>query len=222
MRVLVPAVALLAGLLFATSAGTARGTDLRGDRRLQLSELIAHQRAALVRQQRVVAALHREVAAAGPEAPEPAEDRALAVAAGLTPVTGPALTVRLDDAPHGVRPAGSAPDDLVIHQQDVQAVVNALWAGGAEAMTLMGQRVVATSAVRCVGSTLLLHGRVYSPPFVVTAVGDRAGMRRALDREPGVRLLRQYVDRYALGYEVADRSAATLPAYALPAGASGG
>jgi uncharacterized protein YlxW (UPF0749 family) len=222
VRVLVPAVALLAGLLFATSAGTARGTDLRGDRRLQLSELIAAQRARLARQQATVAALHRELAAAGPAPAAPVDDPALAVAAGLTAVTGPALTVRLDDAPHGVRPAGSAPDDLVIHQQDVQAVVNALWAGGAEAMTLMGQRVVATSAVRCVGNTLLLHGRVYSPPFVVTAVGDRQGMRRALDREPGVRLLRQYVDRYALGYDVRAQDAVTLPAHALPAGASGG
>ena len=66
-------------------------------------------------------------------------------------------------------PAGADPDDYVIHQQDVQSVVNALWAGGAEAMMLQDQRVISTSAVRCVGNTLILQGRVYSPPYVITA-----------------------------------------------------
>ena len=100
-----------------------------------------------------------------------------------------AVTVTLDDAPRADQrsdlAAGARPDDLVIHQQDVQGVVNALWAGGAEAMTIMGQRVVATTAVRCVGNTLLLHGRVYSPPFVVTAVGDPARLRARARRRPG-------------------------------------
>ena len=63
----------------------------------------------------------------------------------------------------------------------MQAVVNALWAGGAEAMTIMGVRVISTSAVRCVGNTLLLHGRVYSPPFVITAIGDPSAMQQALE-----------------------------------------
>ncbi len=58
-----------------------------------------------------------------------------------------------------------SPDDLVVHQQDVQAVVNALWAGGADAVQVMDQRLLSTSAVRCVGNTLLLNGRVYSPPY---------------------------------------------------------
>ena len=65
-------------------------------------------------------------------------------------------------------------DDVVVHQQDVQGVVNALWRGGAEAMMVMDQRIISTSAVRCVGNTLILQGRVYSPPFTVTATGDPA------------------------------------------------
>ena len=62
-------------------------------------------------------------------------------------------------------PEGVGVDDIVVHQQDVQAVVNALWSGGAEAMMVMDQRLISTSAVRCVGNTLILQGRVYSPPF---------------------------------------------------------
>ena len=125
-------------------------------------------------------------------------------------MTGPAVTVSLDDAPRRPgRPALSDdPDDLVVHQEDVQAVVNALWAGGAEAMTLMGERVVSTSAVRCVGNTVVLHGRVYSPPFVVTAVGDPAALRDALSVDPGVAYFQSFVDRFGLGYAVrTERSA---------------
>lgn len=58
---------------------------------------------------------------------------------------------------------GRLPDDLVVHQQDIQAVLNALWSAGAEAVQMQDQRISATSAPRCVGNTLLLDGRTYSP-----------------------------------------------------------
>jgi uncharacterized protein YlxW (UPF0749 family) len=219
---LVPITALAAGLLFATSASTAQGTDLRADRRLQLTELIARERAGVERLDRQAAELRQEVqeqaeAAAARDdrvAAERAADE-LEQAAGLVPVTGPAVTVELDDAPRrpGRPELSTDPDDLVVHQQDVQAVVNALWSGGAEAMTLMGQRITSTSAVRCVGNTVILHGQVYSPPFVVTAIGDTASMRRSLDADPGVAYFRTFVDRFGLGYTVRTEREVTLPGY---------
>ena len=217
-----PLTALAAGLLFAASASTAQGTDLRADRRLRLTELIAREQQAVERQEQAAAQLRTTVAAVSDEvaaqdtlvaaAQAPAE---LELAAGLVPVSGPGVTVSLDDAPQrpGRPPLSTDPDDLVVHQQDVQAVVNALWAGGAEAMTLMGQRVISTSAVRCVGNTVILHGRVYSPPFVVTAIGDPAALRLALDTDPGVAYFRTFVDRFSLGYDVVTELAVTLPAY---------
>ena len=223
--VLVPLTALGAGLLFAASASTAQGTDLRSDRRLQLTELIARERDAVQRTERTAGDLRKDVSARAALAAEQdsrvmraTPSRALQIAAGLVPMTGPALSVALDDAPRRKgRPVLSGdPNDLVVHQQDVQSVVNALWAGGAEAMTLMGQRIVSTSAVRCVGNTVVLHGRVYSPPFVVTAVGDPTRLRDALAAEPGVALFRDYVDRFGLGYDVTSRRQITLPAYDGP------
>jgi uncharacterized protein YlxW (UPF0749 family) len=225
-RVLVPLTALVAGLLFATSAATAKGTDLRAGRRTQVTDLIAEQRKAVDVQERRAATLRREVAdiqalaAAGDSrvAGERARGDALARPAGLTAVRGPGLTVTLDDAPRrpGAPPASANPDDLVVHQQDLQAVVNALWNGGAEAMTLMGQRVISTSAVRCVGNTVILHGRVYSPPFVVSAVGDTRRMQQALTAEPGVTFFRTFVDRFGLGYSVRTDKNLRLPAYDGP------
>src|SRR5690625_6014343 len=73
--------------------------------------------------------------------------------------------------------SGVEADDLVVHQQDMEAYINALWAGGAEAMMLQDQRVVNGSSFRCAGNTLLLEGRVYSPPFVITAIGDPEELR---------------------------------------------
>ena len=222
---LVPLTALGAGLLFATSASTAQGTDLRADRRLQLTELIARERAALDRRADAALELRVRVDAASAEVAEGdsrvaavAAPRELEVAAGLTALRGPAVTVSLDDAPRqpGRPPLSEDPDDLVVHQQDVQAVVNALWAGGAEAMTLMGQRIVSTSAVRCVGNTVVLHGRVYSPPFVITAIGDPDELTAALERDPGVQYFRTFVERFGLGYAVERDSSVELPPYEGP------
>jgi uncharacterized protein YlxW (UPF0749 family) len=92
-------------------------------------------------------------------------------------------------------------------------VVNALWAGGAEAMTIMDVRVVSTSAVRCVGNTLLLDGRVYSPPFVVAAIGDPDALQRALDASEGVQLFRVAAANYGLGYDVKVEADLMVPAY---------
>ena len=217
--------AAAAGLLFATSAATAQGTDLRADRRLQLTELIARERAELSSREGDAGELRAEVSSLAAAAAEQdgrvaaaAADPALELAAGLVPVEGPAVSVALDDAPRrpGRPVLSDNPDDLVVHQQDVQAVVNALWAGGAEGMTLMGERIISTSAVRCVGNTVILHGQVYGPPFVVTAVGDPAELRRALDRDPGVAFFRTYVDSFGLGYEVRSIPSVTLPAYDGP------
>jgi uncharacterized protein YlxW (UPF0749 family) len=223
--VLVALTALAAGLLFATSAATAQGTDLRSDRRLQLTELIAREGAAVERQEERAAELRREVeersaAAAARDSRVAAAQppRELEMAAGLLEVRGPGVTVSLDDAPRqpGRPPLSDDPDDLVVHQQDVQAVVNALWAGGAEAMTLMGQRIISTSAVQCVGNTVILHGQVYSPPFVVTAVGPPGELRAALDTDPGVAFFKTFVDRFGLGYAVSSQDDVTLPAYDGP------
>ena len=89
--------------------------------------------------------------------------------------------------------------------------MNALWAGGAEAMTIAGQRVIATSAVRCVGNTLLLNGEVFSPPFRVAAIGPSRTMTAALDQSPGVKLFEQAAGYYGLGYTVEHRPMSRCP-----------
>ena len=121
----------------------------------------------------------------------------------MDPVHGPGLMVTLQDAQrdaNGRFPRDASPDDLVVHQQDIQAVLNALWSAGAEAIQMQDQRIIGTSVPRCVGNTLLLNGRTYSPPYTITAIGDGAAMQAALAAAPLVTLYKQYVVRFGLGY----------------------
>lgn len=219
----VPVIALAAGLLFTTTASTAGGTSLREDRRPQLAQLIEDRRAWLATSNERAKTLRDQVerqteALIGSDlSVDEQRERAAGhrTAAGFTALTGPGITVELDDA-QGDGPPGASNDDLLVHQSDVQAVVNALWAGGAEAMTIMNVRVLATSAVRCVGPTLLLHGVTYSAPFKITAIGDPAALDRALAASEGVRLFKDAVAHYQLGYRQTVVAEVTVPAYEGP------
>ncbi|HSV67656.1 MAG TPA: DUF881 domain-containing protein [Mycobacteriales bacterium] len=225
---LVPVACLLAGMLFSTSAETAKGTDLRPDRRPDLASLIADTERKVAGYSDRVTTLEDqidtlEMASAKDDrrvSAERARAGGLESPVGLRAVHGPGLSVVLDDAPR--RPDGTLTpnarnaDDLVVHQQDVQAVVNAMWAGGAEAMTIQDQRIITTGAVKCVGNTLLLYGHVYSPPFRIVAIGDPDRLRRALDRSGGVQEYRRAVAYFGLGYRVSGERDTTLPGYDGP------
>lgn len=208
---MVGGVAFIAGLLFATSATVFAGADQSTAR--NLPALVQEENDRLTTRNEEVDALRAEVNALEAELQttigDPTAEVALAV--GLEELTGPGLTVTLSDAPASV--TSDNPDDLVVHQQDLQAVVNALWAGGAEAVAIQGQRVIATTAVRCVGNVLLLNGRTYSPPYRVEAIGPVAAMEKALDADAAVRLYLRYVEAYDLGWTVTESDALTIPAH---------
>ncbi|WP_173264376.1 DUF881 domain-containing protein [Streptomyces pacificus] len=223
VRLLTAAVFALAGMIFVTSFHTAKGTNLRtDDSLLKLSDLIeqrGHENAEL---DRSTSALREDVEALarrddGSTAAEDARLRALEVAAGTEKLSGRAVSVTLHDAPANAQAAPGYPEpqanDLVIHQQDLQAVVNALWQGGAQGVQVMDQRLISTSAVRCVGNTLILQGRVYSPPYQVTAVGDPDRLQAALTASPAIQNYQLYVKAYGLGWKVDERETVTLPGY---------
>lgn len=205
----VPVVCLLAGLLLAATHGVSGGGEIRGSDAPRLVDLV---REAQLRADRLSG--QRDALAAQIDATHgrssdlaltamKARTAELAPDAGLDPVSGPGLAITLTDAQrdaNGRFPRDASPDDLVVHQQDIEAVLNALWSAGAEAVQMQDQRLIATSAPRCVGNTLLLNGRTYSPPYTVLAIGDVPAMQAALAAAPLVTLYRQYVIRFGLGY----------------------
>jgi uncharacterized protein YlxW (UPF0749 family) len=225
-RVLVPVVALLAGLLAATTEHTARGTNLRSAGQTNLVDLIRAAEAKGANQDLQVKQLQAEVAAATNGLAESdktiaainSRAKPLLVPAGQVPVRGPGLTVVLDDSHADITDPNVDPNVLVVHQSDMQAAVNALWAGGAEAIEVQDQRLIQTSAIRCVGNTLLLNGRVYSPPFSISAIGPQDQMRQALNASHNLGQYRKDAQSYGLRYSVNDESSVAIAAYLAPIG----
>ncbi|BBZ72718.1 DUF881 domain-containing protein [Mycobacterium paraseoulense] len=205
----VPVVCLLAGLLLAATHGVSGGAEIRRSDAPRLVDLVREAQSSVNHLNAQRDELSGKIDAAHGRSSDRAlsamlrRSAELAADADMNPVHGPGLVVTLEDAPrdaNGRFPRDASPDDLVVHQQDIEAVLNAMWSAGAEAIQMQDQRIIATSVPRCVGNTLLLNGRTYSPPYTITAIGNAAAMQAALAAAPLVILYRQYVVRFGLGY----------------------
>jgi uncharacterized protein YlxW (UPF0749 family) len=219
-RLAVPLVAAAGGLLCVSSALSADGIDLRAGT-TDLTQVVvdrSRQVAQLRTEQRAVREDIRELSAGlGDVNVDAATKRVqeLSPAAGLTAVRGEGLVVVLTDTPRDADvPEGIDPNLLVVHQQDIQGFVNALWAGGAEGISLQGQRLTTTTGIKCVGNSVVLQGVPYAPPYRIVAVGDVASLQSALDTSEAVRRYREYVEYADLGLRVAASQRLTVPAYA--------
>lgn len=213
-RLLTVAVIALAGFLMSSSAVAARGQDLRPNRNTDLIELVRAQAARNVDLAKQAGDLRSQVdKLSNQQGGAVVDTSAGAAAAGLTAVKGPAVSVTLTDAPANVKPIGVAEELLIVHQQDIQAVVNAMWQGGAEAMSIQGQRVTSRTGIKCVGNSVLLHGVPYAPPYVIVAIGNQRGIEQALTSSTYLQAYRQYTDRYGLGYSEKRITEVTLDAY---------
>lgn len=235
----VPVVCVAAGLLLGTTHGVSGGGEIRRSDAPRLVDLVRESQQSVDRLSAEQGALAFEVD--NHHGGSPGSDAALAAIttkgdllaadAGVTPMRGPGLVVTLNDAQRDAQgrfPRDASPDDLVVHQQDIQAVLNALWSAGAEGIQVQDQRIIATSAPRCVGNTLLLNGRTYSPPYVISAVGDAPAMQAALASAPLVTLYKRYAVRFGLGYteepgdvELAGHAESVRLKYAQPLGPLG-
>ena len=236
----VPIVCLCAGLLLATTHTVSGGAEIRRSDAPRLVDLVREAQGSVDRLSASRESLvdqtdnHHGGSPSAAAALRAITNRAdaLDADAGLVALRGPGLVVTLDDAERdaeGRFPGDASADDLVVHQQDIEAVSNALWSAGAEGIQMQDQRIIATSAPLCVGNTLLLNGRTYSPPYVVSAIGDVTAMQAALASSTMVTLYKRYVLRFGLGYTEEPRGRVDVVAhppavrmrYAKPAGPLG-
>ncbi len=84
---------------------------------------------------------------------------------------GSSVIVELSDNPRALR-LGENPNEVLLHYTDLVRVVGNLWASGAEAVAINGERLVGTSGIECVGTTVLVNQRRLTPPFRITVIGD--------------------------------------------------
>jgi len=126
---------------------------------------------------------------------------------GSLPVQGPGIRVVLDDAPEpddqvDASSQAAAVDGTRITDRNLQDLVNALWAAGAEAVDVNGQRLTALTAIRNAGEAVLVDFRPLSPPYVVQAVGDSSDLQVELLDGPTGRRLTTFTSLYGWSVDV--------------------
>ena len=149
----------------------------------------------------------------------------LEVVSGAVPVSGPGLRVTLDDAHPPAAgaavpgtatatdpPAKQGASDGRVQDRDVQALVNGLWAAGAEAVTVNDLRLSAATAIRSAGSAILVDFRPLSPPYVVRAVGNPNTFESAFADGAAARRLSTDTSLYGFGFDIARADRLHLPA----------
>ncbi|MDX6211361.1 MAG: hypothetical protein QOF82_448 [Frankiales bacterium] len=227
-RAAAAAAAVLAGLILVTASSETRRSapsvararaDLVGQVQQRTSEVTALQGQILALSAKV--AQLRQAGLAGSSSGRSLVARLadLQMAAGAVPVTGPAVRVTLTDAKLPAGPTDPTQQDQggQVLDSDLQHVVNALWASGAEAVAVNGQRVTALTSIRAAGDAIVVDFRPVDPPYVVTAVGDPDTLEQSFVSSSAAAALRTYSQAYGLGFVVKGLSGATLPAAAAPA-----
>lgn len=109
----------------------------------------------------------------------------LKIQAGVTPLEGQGILITLNDSSKPAR-VGEDQNSYVIHDEDILRVVNELRAAGAKAISINGQRLIATSEIRCAGPTLSVNNVRSSAPFEIRAVGDKKNLENSVKMRGGV------------------------------------
>jgi uncharacterized protein YlxW (UPF0749 family) len=213
---LTAAGALLVGFLL--TAGLTAGRDVaavQDSRRAELIELINARQEHVDAQAAQLDELRSRMAEVEDSAAvAPGLQRELTrveAAVGATAVRGPGVRVTLADA------AGSCPtgreEDCRIQDTDLQLSVNALFAVGAEAIAVNGERLIATSAIRSAGQSILVNYRVLVSPYVIEAIGDPDGLGAGFATSSVAEEFEIWSEVYGLGFGVEPVDELELPAY---------
>jgi uncharacterized protein YlxW (UPF0749 family) len=106
------------------------------------------------------------------------------MAAGFTKVRGAGVILTLNDRLRSLQ-AGEDPNYLLVQDADLLRIVNELKASGAEAISVNNERIITTSEIRCVGTTILVNTKKITPPFVIAATGDPQGLEAGITMKGG-------------------------------------
>ena len=133
--------------------------------------------------------------------------------AGLYPLTGAGVEVVLNDSSRQVVPSAVNPEFYLVHDYDLRDVVNLLWAAGAEAVSVNDERIVATTAIYCVGATIMVNDTRMSPPYLVRAIGPSEQQESILKNPSLLSDFKGRVSQFGLEFKVARVNELLVPAY---------
>lgn len=134
------------------------------------------------------------------------------LAAGLTALHGPGVVVEISDSKR-VIPNGENPANYIVLVDDLRDIVTALWASGAEAIAINGERLVATSSIYGVGASILVNTAFLSPPFRIEAIGSDGILERFSESPAFKGRVAQRIDVFGLEFASQAADALNLPAF---------
>lgn len=135
------------------------------------------------------------------------------MAAGMIAVHGPGVIATFDDSAARSVPENEDPENYILHDYDLRDILNTLWAAGAEAISLNGERIVSNTSLYCVGTTVICNATRLSPPYVVRAIGEPEALRAALTGSPQMAKFNQRAQIYDLPVNVELNRDVQVPAY---------
>ncbi|MFL5757322.1 MAG: DUF881 domain-containing protein, partial [Chloroflexota bacterium] len=135
------------------------------------------------------------------------------IAAGLIPLTGTGLVLQLEDNPAGP-PTGANQADYLVQGRDLQTVVEELWLGGAEAISINDERVTTSTAIVDIGGSILVNSAYLAPPYQVAALGPPELFDRLRGSQGFIDLVRARAEQFGIKISFAQPQAIDIPAYA--------
>lgn len=205
------------------SAGQWNSSALRQELRTDAQQVLADQAASLEIEQQALRTQIETLEGQVREAQTAAEGsqaalaglneqvRQAELAAGLTPVVGPGIVAEIADSKRPV-PPGEDPARYLVLVDDLRDLVAALWAAGAEAISINGERLTARTSVSGAGASILINVTPYSPPYRIEAIGAPGLLERYL-ADPTFAVVNQRIEAYGLEFATVAEDEVHLPAY---------
>lgn len=138
-----------------------------------------------------------------------AEIERLRMVAGLTDVEGSGIEIFLADKKDITK--DEEPVFFIVHYDQLEGVVNELFAAGAEAVEVSGERIVSTTGFSCVGTTILVDTKRMAPPYIIKAIGDPETLKNALMIRGGY--VEQQILQWGLQFDIAEKKTLKIKAY---------
>ena len=135
------------------------------------------------------------------------------ISAGLVPLEGPGVIAIFQDSTAAVIPQNEDPSNYILHDYMLRDVLNTLWAGGAEAISMNGERILSNTPVYCVGTTVIANATRLSPPYEVHAIGNADALEAGLRNSPQMRQFNERAQIYDLPISIQKVAAVQVPAY---------
>lgn len=135
------------------------------------------------------------------------------IASGMVALNGAGIIATFDDSSARSIPEGEDPANYILHEYDLRDILNTLWIAGAEAISLNGERIVSSTSLYCVGTTIICNATRLSPPYEVRALGDPRVLAAALQGSPQMEKFNQRALVYDLPVKIEQSQSVLLPAY---------